>query len=293
MPRVGLVIIVQWEKYLLNLPSRLEISELCIFGLSCAILRRWRRDQTMKAFIGRLMWSDKIPESPPLPPGLFPFPGDICCCIMACCWWCWWCWWWWAIKRPGEDCITDMSIIFDEIVEVIRDIEETRYGSASVTRDWAAEDSIGEGEKRNTLGLSLCAACFSKRFVSCESSTATGPSHASCTPFWLGWRGRGWEGGERPPAVSGPATRMHSARHWPGRLTKWIEGRRSYNNTSDQLFCSSPCSWTRMNRMYPHPSSTLLLPAFVRAADRAASLLLFQVPCTEKTVGHYTSQRII
>lgn len=38
-----------------NSPSRLEISELCIFGLSWAILRRCSRDQTMNAFIGRLM----------------------------------------------------------------------------------------------------------------------------------------------------------------------------------------------------------------------------------------------
>ena len=33
-------------------PSRFEISELCIFGFSCAILRRWPRDHTMNAFIG-------------------------------------------------------------------------------------------------------------------------------------------------------------------------------------------------------------------------------------------------
>uniref|UniRef100_A0A182V8W9 Uncharacterized protein n=1 Tax=Anopheles merus TaxID=30066 RepID=A0A182V8W9_ANOME len=36
-------------------PSRLEISELCIFGLSFAIWRRCSRDHTMNAFIGRLM----------------------------------------------------------------------------------------------------------------------------------------------------------------------------------------------------------------------------------------------
>ena len=40
-----------------SLPSRREISLLCIFGFSCAILRRWIRDQTMNAFIGRLMCS--------------------------------------------------------------------------------------------------------------------------------------------------------------------------------------------------------------------------------------------
>lgn len=38
-------------------PKRFDISELCIFGLSWAILRRCPRDQTMKAFMGRLMWS--------------------------------------------------------------------------------------------------------------------------------------------------------------------------------------------------------------------------------------------
>jgi hypothetical protein len=37
-------------------PSRFEISELCILGFSCAIWRRFIRDQTMKAFIGLLMW---------------------------------------------------------------------------------------------------------------------------------------------------------------------------------------------------------------------------------------------
>lgn len=62
-----------------NSPNRLDISELCIFGLSCAIFLRWRRLQTcklrdhistviyiediklikltIKAFIGRFMWS--------------------------------------------------------------------------------------------------------------------------------------------------------------------------------------------------------------------------------------------
>lgn len=38
-----------------DLPSLFDISELCIFGLSWAILRRCPLDQTMKAFIGRLM----------------------------------------------------------------------------------------------------------------------------------------------------------------------------------------------------------------------------------------------
>lgn len=40
-----------------SLPSRLEISELCIFGFCCAIFRRCPRDQTMNAFIGRLTCS--------------------------------------------------------------------------------------------------------------------------------------------------------------------------------------------------------------------------------------------
>ena len=38
-------------------PRRFDISELCILGLSWAICRRFIRDQTMKAFIGRLMCS--------------------------------------------------------------------------------------------------------------------------------------------------------------------------------------------------------------------------------------------
>jgi hypothetical protein len=37
-----------------RVPKRRDISELCIFGFSWAILRRWPRDQTMKAFMGRL-----------------------------------------------------------------------------------------------------------------------------------------------------------------------------------------------------------------------------------------------
>lgn len=42
------------------MPSRFDISELCILGCSAAFLRRCRRDQTMKAFIGRFMWLDDI-----------------------------------------------------------------------------------------------------------------------------------------------------------------------------------------------------------------------------------------
>lgn len=38
-------------------PSLFEISELCIFGFSCAIFRLCPRDQTMNAFIGRFMCS--------------------------------------------------------------------------------------------------------------------------------------------------------------------------------------------------------------------------------------------
>ena len=38
-------------------PSRLLSSELCIRGFSCASSFRRCLDQTMKAFIGRLMWS--------------------------------------------------------------------------------------------------------------------------------------------------------------------------------------------------------------------------------------------
>ena len=42
-------------------PSLLEISELCILGFSCAIFRRCPLDQTMNAFMGRLMWSFPLP----------------------------------------------------------------------------------------------------------------------------------------------------------------------------------------------------------------------------------------
>jgi len=38
-------------------PSLFEISELCIFGFSCEIFLLWPLDQTMNAFMGRLMWS--------------------------------------------------------------------------------------------------------------------------------------------------------------------------------------------------------------------------------------------
>lgn len=41
-------------------PSRLDISELCILGLSWAILRRCPLDQTMNAFIGLLMWHGSL-----------------------------------------------------------------------------------------------------------------------------------------------------------------------------------------------------------------------------------------
>ena len=40
-----------------SLPKRLLISELCIFGLSWAILRRCPLDQTINAFMGLLTWS--------------------------------------------------------------------------------------------------------------------------------------------------------------------------------------------------------------------------------------------
>lgn len=42
---------------LFHLPKRLDISELCILGLSCAIFLRCKRDHTMNAFIGRLICS--------------------------------------------------------------------------------------------------------------------------------------------------------------------------------------------------------------------------------------------
>ena len=43
------------ERRFHSAPSRFEISELCILGLSRAMRRRWPRDHTMNAFIGRLM----------------------------------------------------------------------------------------------------------------------------------------------------------------------------------------------------------------------------------------------
>lgn len=45
------------ERSFHSAPNLLEISELCIFGFSCAIFRRWPLDHTMNAFIGRLTWS--------------------------------------------------------------------------------------------------------------------------------------------------------------------------------------------------------------------------------------------
>lgn len=38
-------------------PNLFDISELCIFGFSCAIFRLWPLDHTIKAFIGLLMCS--------------------------------------------------------------------------------------------------------------------------------------------------------------------------------------------------------------------------------------------
>ena len=45
-------------------PSRFEISELCIFGFSWAIFLLWPRDHTMKAFMGRLIWSPVFGPGP-------------------------------------------------------------------------------------------------------------------------------------------------------------------------------------------------------------------------------------
>ena len=61
------------DKCFHSVPSLLLISELCILGFSSAILRRWARDQTMKAFMGRLTWRS---QSLPTPPGF----------IIICCW---------------------------------------------------------------------------------------------------------------------------------------------------------------------------------------------------------------
>ncbi len=48
----------------LDLPSLFDISELCNPGSSAAILRRWMRDQTMKAFMGRFTLSAPTDISP-------------------------------------------------------------------------------------------------------------------------------------------------------------------------------------------------------------------------------------
>ena len=45
-------------------PSRFEISELCIFGFSWAIFLLCPRDHTMKAFMGRLIWSPAFGPGP-------------------------------------------------------------------------------------------------------------------------------------------------------------------------------------------------------------------------------------
>ncbi len=63
-------------------PRRLLISELCIFGFSCAIFLRCPRDQTMKAFIGRLTWSQlELEEDRELllehPATLHPLDGGV------------------------------------------------------------------------------------------------------------------------------------------------------------------------------------------------------------------------
>ena len=44
------------------LPNLLEISELCIFGLSWAIFLRCPLDHTMNAFMGLFMWSMEDPK---------------------------------------------------------------------------------------------------------------------------------------------------------------------------------------------------------------------------------------
>ena len=72
-----------------RVPSRRLISELCIFGFSWAIFRRWPLDQTMKAFMGRLTcdsrddWLLVVDDwllGPPV--GVWPSAwGAICCAL--------------------------------------------------------------------------------------------------------------------------------------------------------------------------------------------------------------------
>ncbi len=61
----------------LDLPSLFDISELCNPGSSAAILRRWMRDQTMKAFMGRFTLS--------APTDISPFFKNPLCLRGNCC----------------------------------------------------------------------------------------------------------------------------------------------------------------------------------------------------------------
>ncbi len=88
-------------------PRRLDISELCIFGLSCAIFRLCPRDQTMKAFMGLLMWSGGLLVPPPTT------AAPPCCTCWFCGWWTigwWWWWWWWGPPRDPKGVI--MVLLF-------------------------------------------------------------------------------------------------------------------------------------------------------------------------------------
>ncbi len=83
-----------------SLPSRLLISELCILGLSWAILRLWPRDHTMKAFIGRLTWSAALMEL--LAASAEAFITEARDMLEAWWWWWWLRWWllwllWWLL----------------------------------------------------------------------------------------------------------------------------------------------------------------------------------------------------
>jgi len=124
-------------------PNLLLISELCIFGFSCAIFLRCPRLQTMKAFIGLLTRSTSFFDNELLPE-LCEFCGPLLLWLLfpefelvlwwwlwdvgvevgvggvitdsGCGVWWWWWWWWW----PNGDALRSCSIAWWVAVGVIR-----------------------------------------------------------------------------------------------------------------------------------------------------------------------------
>lgn len=80
-------------------PNRFDISELCIFGLSWAILRRCPLDQTMKAFMGRLIWSP-----------LWLLAALLC---------------WWAVWLTVVGIVSSTSVA----TETVRGVVSDKYGA--------------------------------------------------------------------------------------------------------------------------------------------------------------------